>query len=308
MNPLQYFQLKLTERKYKTLDSFIPFTLTEQVEYQPYNEVENRIQKFKCYTEIGKDASGKYGMYLVELGNKAKPKIMILSCLHGTEWQSTQFSLKFMEQLENDTFPDHKFRQYILSQFHILFIPVANPWGYNHTTPLSRYKGRKNANKVNLNRDFYDFTQEESQHIKKVIDKYKPFFYLDCHLMAPRKDGGQNYQDMIVGNVDHESDLYRDFIAKSLSVYANREVEQWNQHNNREHNGLSRRYLFNKPNPFTPNSFPFILELYRPVKNKDGIVAYLTDQEIYQFGIGAMYLFFKSAIHYYLTNNKKKIK
>lgn len=306
MKMLNLIKKKRIEHKYKNLEPHISELDVQKLNYQPYRDLEKRIKIFNDHSIIGKDASETYNLYLIELGNKSKPKIMITASIHGTEWQSAQYSLSFMENLRDHTFPDQVFRNYLLNNFHILFVPVVNPWGYDHTTPYARYKGRNNANKVNLNRDFQHFTQPESTHIKNIIDRYQPFFFLDCHLMAPRKDGGKNYQEVIIGNVDHHSDIYRDFIAESLSSYSEREIERWNQHTNSEHPGLSRRYLLDKKNPYTPKTFPFISELYRPVQNKDQLIAYLTDSEILKLGHATLFLFFKSAIHYYLSFGNKK--
>ncbi|WP_088032423.1 M14 family zinc carboxypeptidase [Evansella clarkii] len=273
------------------------------VKYQSYIEVEERISKFKHTAVIGTDSSKKYNMYLIEMGNRNKPCIMILAGLHGSEWQSTQYCLEFMEQIRDNIFPDKKFREEILNNFHIAFIPVGNPWGYDNTSPFSRLKGRNNANGVNLNRDFNDFSQSESQNIRKVAERLKPFSYLDCHLIAPRKDGGQNYEDIIIGNMTDDTNKIRDFIANSLTLYANRPVGKWDKWTNDNHTGLSRRYMSNLDNPNTSKTWSFIFEMYRPVKNKQEIVRILTDQEIMKYGLAGLYLFFLASSNY-LCNNK----
>lgn len=303
MTIFSFIKNKCTESKYKKLNENIPDMPCHPLNHQSYSELENRIKKFDKYSIIGKDASEAYDLYLIELGNKVKPKIMITASIHGTEWQSTQYSMSFMESMRDNTFPDTSFRRYLLKNFHVLYVPVVNPWGYDHTKPYARYKGRNNAQKVNLNRDFQHFSQPETNHVKRIIDSYQPFFFLDCHLMAPRKDGGKNYQEIIIGNVDPISDVYRDYMADALSRYSGRKVEKWNIESNRESPGLSRRYLFNKNNPYTPKTFSFISELYRPVQNKEQLIAYLTDQEIVKFGHATLLLFFKSAVHYYCNNS-----
>lgn len=273
------------------------------VEYVPYEQIVERVKDFELYKNIGRDASETYDMYMVELGKRDKPTILVLACLHGTEWQSTQYSLTLMEQLRDNKFPNKEFRNNLLSNFHIVCIPVGNPWGYEKTKTYARTRGRNNSNKVNLNRDFYEFTQQETRNIKTVMDELKPFAYMDCHLMAPRKDGGQNYLDLIIGNMTDETESIRDSIADSLCLYANRPVERWDQYTS-EHKGLSRRYMSRIKNPYTPVTLSFISEIYRPVKNKEGIVRYLSDQEIMKFGIAILYLFLKSSLAYY--NKVKK--
>lgn len=280
----------------------IPYSFRGIITHQKYNEIERRIKKFDNYSLIGKDASNMYDMYMIQLGNVSKPAIMVIASLHGTEWQTTQYTLNMMEQLRDNTFPDKKFRKRLLSKFQIIYIPVGNPWGFERAEKFSRTRGRNNYNKINLNRDFYEFSQAESKNIKAVIDKYKPFAYLDCHMMAPRKDGGQNYKDIIVGNVDEATNNARDSIAKSLSVYSTLEVETWDQYKN-QHLGLSRRYVDSLNNLHIDKTLSLILEMYRPVKNKGKVKRYLSDQQINNFGVAALYLFFLTSIKYYKKSN-----
>src|SRR5699024_9234893 len=104
-----------------------------------YDEIKDKIKNtFKNYRIIGKDHSGNYDLFLVELGNITKPKIMIVASMHGTEWQGTQYSMSILDMLENDNYPDKEFRDTLMENYHILYIPVVNPWGWDHiTSPLA---------------------------------------------------------------------------------------------------------------------------------------------------------------------------
>ncbi|WP_416147534.1 M14 family zinc carboxypeptidase [Salipaludibacillus sp. HK11] len=307
-NIQDFFKRKIINKKDSQNSSLeirkIPYKFEGEVAYQPYSAVESRINAFNDVSVIGKDASGDFNMYLIELGDKSKPTIMVLASLHGSEWQSTQYTLTFMEQLRDNILEDQAFRDVLLDEFHIAYIPVGNPWGYERTRPHARLRGRKNANRVNLNRDFKAFSQQESQNIKKIMDDLKPFSYIDCHLMAPKKDGGQNYQDLIVGNVDGASNIYRDFIADSLSLFAGRPVERWDERTNEMHQGLSRRYLVGKNNPYTADTFTYILEIYRPVDDGEGVIRYLSDHEIKKFGMAGLYFFLQASMKHYQSRGK----
>ncbi|SER58733.1 M14 family zinc carboxypeptidase [Salipaludibacillus aurantiacus] len=279
------------------------YELEGSLAYEPYSEVEARLSRFKDVSVIGEDSSGKYNMYLVEMGNKTKPVIFLSASLHGTEWQAAQYTLRFMEQLRDDTFPDKEFRDKLLTDFHIAYLPVGNPWGYDEAEPYSELKGRKNANGVDVNRDFHDFSQVESQNIQKAVEKLKPFAYLDCHLMAAREDEGQSQPDLVVGNM-HDSNLHvRDFIADSLSSYTSQSVGTWDSSTNEARKGLSRRYMSATENPYTPETLSIISEMYRPVDFGDGVVQILSDEEIMKAGMATVYFFFKAASDYFYTHN-----
>src|SRR5690625_5415126 len=149
----------------------IPFDLHGKVEFQNYDEITSRIKKFDRYSDLGKDQSGMYSMYLIELGTPSKPSILITASQHGTEWQSTQYSLSFMEMLRDNTFPDKSFRDRLLNDYHILFIPVVNPWGLEETYDHAITRGRNNSTNTNLNRDFDECTHQKNINIKNIMNR-----------------------------------------------------------------------------------------------------------------------------------------
>jgi len=204
----------------------IPYDFIGTVEYERYSEVIERIKKFDNHYTIGKDQSGEFDMYVIRLGNKTKPTLLITAGMHGTEWQGTQYSLIFMEQLRDNLFPDISFRDFLLSNFQIIYIPVMNPWGYDRTTPhepKSRNRGRRNSNDVDLNSDFKSFTQAESINTKKVMDEFKPFAYLDLHLQT-HDMGGNEDNNIIVGNGQYETDYVKEEWIDSLENYTGQSV------------------------------------------------------------------------------------
>src|SRR5699024_6448187 len=102
----------------------IPYDFIGTVEYQRYSDVIERIGQFDDYYTIGKDQSGEFDMYMIRLGKRDKPTLLITAGIHGTEWQGTQYSLSFMEQIRDNTFPDTNFRDFLLGSFQIVYILV----------------------------------------------------------------------------------------------------------------------------------------------------------------------------------------
>ena len=270
-----------------------------KTEYVPYNEIVDRIKSFQNHSVIGKDQSEEYDMYMIELGDRENPTIFITASLHGTEWQSTIYTMDFLEQLEKNTFPDNEFRDYLIDNFHIACIPVVNPWGYNETTEHAITLGRRNSRGVDINRDFYDFTEKESQNTREQMLRFKPFAYLDSHLIRTSSDRSQL---LIVGNGQPETNYLKEIWSNLLKIHSGYDVLQWEGYENLT-KGLSRRFMRDQQNDYTPYTLSYITEITRPVNETRGFVAPLTDYEIYNFGMVNIFLFLKTSIQYFKEHN-----
>lgn len=267
--------------------------ITGSLEYQDYDTIINRIEQFSNYEIIGKDESSMYDMYKIELGNRSKPKIMILSSLHGTEWQGTQYTLSFMEMLRDDVYPDKTFRDNLLNDFHIIYIPVGNPWGLSNTHITSREGGRNNSADINLNRDFYQFTQQETINIKNVMDSFKPFAFLDTHLIIARDSS------LIVGNGQVETYDIRNTFGSVWNDYTGENVTLWSAVSFGS-GGLARGYMGSRENPYTEHTLSYITEIGREADNTPSVN---TNEDIYNYGMASLYIFFKTSIEYYNSEN-----
>lgn len=267
-----------------------------KVTFQTYDEITHRIKGFN-YKIIGKDQSGQYDMYMVYLGTPSNPTMLITSVMHGTEWQGAQYGLSFMEMLRDNTFHDKLWRNKLLDNFHIIYIPVVNPWGLENTTPYALVQGRYNSTGTDLNRDFDNFTQAESRNVRDVILKYKPFAYLDLHLQGSSMAGNQG-NNIIIGHGQNETTDIRDEIAESLEIYAGQPVTRWGGGPGLKP-GLSRTFVRNQPNEYTPHTLSYINELTRPIERDNGMDAPLSDEQIYSFGMASIYAFFDTSIDYF---------
>ncbi|GIO23437.1 DUF2817 domain-containing protein [Oceanobacillus sp. J11TS1] len=282
----------------------VPYGFSGDLKYKDYSEVEEEIHQFDHVTEIGKDESGNYDMHMIELGNREKPSILITAGMHGSEWQGTLYSLQFMEDLRDGTFPDEEFRERLLSEYHIIYIPVVNPYGFDRAIPYQLNSGRYNSNGEDLNRDFYNFTQAESQNVKVVMDIFKPFAYLDIHMMQSQysANGGNN---IVLGNGQKQTDKYFDYIAESIRSYADQPLTKWGApaYENPINPGLSRTYMRNQTNPYTPYTLSYIFELAKQVDRDTGFDAPLSDQQIIDYGMAGLYLFLYTSAMYFEDEN-----
>lgn len=111
----------------------------------------------------------KKPIYSCEIGT-GKIKILMWSQMHGNESTCTKALFDFFNFLGSKTDDSEK----LLDQFTFHIIPILNPDGAAHYT-------RENANNVDLNRDFCDLTQPESQLLLELFKSIKPDFCYNLH-------------------------------------------------------------------------------------------------------------------------------
>jgi hypothetical protein len=108
-------------------------------------------------------------IYKYEIGT-GKTRILMWSQMHGNESTTTKALLDFMNFLQDDL----EFASGILQQFTFCIIPMLNPDGAELYT-------RGNANEVDLNRDFQNLTQIESQLLFQCYKNFKPDYCYNLH-------------------------------------------------------------------------------------------------------------------------------
>lgn len=96
--------------------------------------------------------------------------ILMWSQMHGNESTTTKGLVDFVGFLKDDRLE----AKALLSQCTFVVLPVLNPDGAKAYT-------RFNANNIDLNRDFQDFSQVETVFLKKVFDRVKPDFCFNLH-------------------------------------------------------------------------------------------------------------------------------
>lgn len=269
--------------------------------FQNYNQVLERINKFNNVENFGKDQSGQYDMKLIKLGNVNKPPILFISSLHPTEFQTTMYGLSFFESLRDNTYPDTELRNELLNDFLLLYIPIANPYGYNQLDDIyePNYNARYNVNYVELNNDFYKFSQAESVNIKNVIDRYKPFSITDMHAFQPNYASAYGRNLIIAtGKQNNKQHAIRDEIVSSIESYSGFEVTKWVNVLS-ETSGLLRAYGSRSKNPYTVETLSYITEIVKPQRVNGTIVRKLTNNQIYKFGMGYMHSLSKTSIDYF---------
>jgi len=130
-----------------------------------------------CYIGISGYSLKSVSIYYCRIGNGSRTGI-ILGGLHGNEPQGTLVCLALLSRLSS--LSDEL-------EYTLVVVPLCNPDGaILFQDPQSQAQnnpsfGRYNADGVDLNRDFYDFTQPETQSIKRLLDIFRPSLLIDIH-------------------------------------------------------------------------------------------------------------------------------
>lgn len=131
---------------------------------------------FVSEQEIGKSFEGR-PIHILQIGNpESKKMIMVLSRQHPPEVTGWLAMKWFVETLCQENETAEKFRD----EYRIFVAPLVNPDGVDNG------HWRHNAGGIDLNRDWEDFNQPETQAIKKfaeeqVADGGKFYFAVDFH-------------------------------------------------------------------------------------------------------------------------------
>lgn len=292
----------------------IPYEFNGSVSFKDYETVKRECRQFETYETIGLDQSGQYEMFMYSLGNSSKPCILICSSIHPPEWQGMYTTLELMKQLKNDTFPDKELRNRLLSDFYIVHVPLVNPYGLNRVL-LNKYgiyesggEGRRNINGVDLNRDFYNFNEQESRNIRALGNRLKPFAVVDQHAYQPDYSSANGKNSVVTGGQQSWGDYHKvtrpitDEWVRSFENYVGESIVSWTNMLS-ETSGLLRGHFARQSNPFTPYTLSYITEIVRPTyRNRNGVdtlVRRLTDSQMYSYSMAHNYLFLKTSINYY---------
>ena len=105
--------------------------------------------------------------YTIGTGNI---KILLWSQMHGNEGTTTKAIFDFLNVLHSDSELSKKF----LEKITFCIIPMLNPDGAKLYT-------RENANNIDLNRDFKDLSEPESNILMKVFNTFQANFCYNMH-------------------------------------------------------------------------------------------------------------------------------
>lgn len=132
------------------------------------------------------DSSGTKKINYYKLGTGAK-KIAIVSGQHGPKsdpFDSVITLCALIRSLCKNEFSKDDFLYKLKTEYTLYIIPILNPYGidnYNWSQEAGTIGGRNNSNGVNLNRDWADQTQIETQKAAEALEAFAPSAVIDLH-------------------------------------------------------------------------------------------------------------------------------
>ncbi len=150
-----------------------------------YTEVVDRLSEAKArgsalVTTIGHSAEGrpifaaivglrhpKSGTLEDQLKNDSRPRLLVLCGQHGDEPLPVYVALDLIKSMKND-------QRDSLQNVLVAFIPTVNPDGF-----VARK--RDNARGFDLNRDWANSRQPETEAVTEFINKFRPHVLIDQH-------------------------------------------------------------------------------------------------------------------------------
>lgn len=139
--------------------------------YITLSKIEKLLQHFSIKNELtvlGYSVLQK-PIYMYKVGS-GKIKLLFWSQMHGNESTTTKALFDLFNFLESDTKEVLDWKK----TFTFIFVPILNPDGAELYT-------RENANRVDLNRDFLQLSQPESQLLFQLFEEVKPDFCFNLH-------------------------------------------------------------------------------------------------------------------------------
>ncbi|MEO5909284.1 MAG: M14 family zinc carboxypeptidase, partial [Pelobium sp.] len=156
------FKNSLTHQKYRLTQ------ITDRL--FTFLEVDELIKKFEDlnWKDLGNSFEGR-PIRMVKIGN-GETKVMLWSQMHGDEPTATAAIFDLLNFFQSS----ESLADEILNKLSIYFIPVVNPDGLAVFT-------RRNAQKIDINRDFLALQSPEANLLKATFNKIKPDFAFNLH-------------------------------------------------------------------------------------------------------------------------------
>lgn len=164
-----------------------------------------------------------------------KIRILIWSQMHGNESTTTKSLIDFIAFLKSET-EDSKS---ILDRFSFFIIPMLNPDGAKLYT-------RENANGIDLNRDFLNLSQPESNILMQTFHDFKPDYCLNLHDQRSIYGVGKKLKSATVSFLSPAYNEHRDVnetrlkamqmiveMKKTLSAFIPRQLGRYDDSYNR---------------------------------------------------------------------------
>ena len=157
---MDYEEIYISNKQHKLSGRYVHLEHIEPI----LNDLNDKLQlSIVGYSVLSKP------IYSYKIGH-GKIKILMWSQMHGNESTTTKAIFDFINFIKSDA----KLASEYLDNYTFNIIPILNPDGAELYT-------RENANGIDLNRDFKDLSQLESNILMQVFNDFDPDYCYNMH-------------------------------------------------------------------------------------------------------------------------------
>ncbi len=192
-----------------------------------YEPVRKKYPNYITREVIGKDASGKYDMYgYIYAPQNYEITMFITGGMHGSE-EVGYYALPKVMQLIAEATAEDVLLYTLRQKVRFVVVPLINVWGVSqdHTgkAGIEHARIRKNFANVDLNRDFGDLSQQESQNVMKYFARFAEdaVIAMDFHTASTKNIAMWynfiNFTDNSVANYKTVNHMYHRYVELGCS-------------------------------------------------------------------------------------------
>lgn len=184
-------------------DSFADYSWgSDEIYEHLYEPLRKQYPNYVKREHIGKDESRTYDMYAYIFEPKDYEQTVFLSSgMHANEEEGYFALAYFMKEVASADGDDENLA-YLRERVRFIVVPLINVWGVNQTHVLTsaNWEIRYNSTGTDLNRDFQNLSQAETQNVAKLLKKYGAdvSFGIDFHT-TPNDNGSDLFFNFNVG-------------------------------------------------------------------------------------------------------------
>ena len=162
-----------------------------------------------------------------DLKKSSKPLLLVQAGIHSGEIDGKDAGMMLLRDIA------FRNKEYLLKNVNLLFIPILNVDGHEHSSPYNRSNQRgpqntgwrNNSQNLNLNRDYAKLDTKEILAVVNVINDFNPTLYLDIHVT----DGADYQYDITFGGTGRQgySPAIMEWIQNIYTPYINNYLSNW---------------------------------------------------------------------------------
>lgn len=235
--------------------------------------INSYAEKGATVNDLGASSDPTKNMFSIDYRQIDKPTIMLTACIHGSEWESTYWTLQFLDYIidpEIAPLDTQKYFNLLKENYGFFVLPVINPSGFEHSR-------RAGVDSVDYNREFENDSYAEVRSVKESISAVKPLVNIDNHT------SGLAYDAVGYGGYGNDIRVMMENVIKNSNFVMSLERINWYPSSVQTDKAIGRGYISDQDSIRDTKILSILLE---------GIAAYDRTESVIQekldFGLNAI--------------------